>query len=46
MIKLFLLLYMLALVLVTIFGVIWILAAIFTPQWATKKSTLVKYIKQ
>ena len=46
MIKLFLLVYMLALVLVTIFGVIWILSAIFTPEWATKKSTLMKYKKQ
>lgn len=46
MIKLFLLVYMLALVLVTIFGVIRILSAIFPPEWATKKTTLMKYKKQ
>lgn len=46
MIKLFLLVYMLFLVLVTIFGVIWILAEIFTPEWVIKNSTLMKYKKQ
>ena len=42
-IKLFLLMYLLALVLVTILGVVWILTAVFTPEWATKKSLLRKY---
>ena len=37
-IKLFLLIYLLAIVLLTILGVIWILTAVFTPEWATKKS--------
>lgn len=42
-IKLFLLMYLLALVLVTILGVVWILTAVFAPEWATKKSLLRKY---
>lgn len=36
--KLFLLAYILAMVLATILSVIWILTAIFTPEWSTKKS--------
>jgi|GEM_PF-2348990 len=43
MIKLFLLAYILVLVLVTILGILWILTAIFTPEWPTKKSLLTKY---
>jgi len=35
--KLFLLVYLLAIVLATILTVIWILTAIFTPEWSTKK---------
>jgi len=35
--KLFLLVYLLAMVLATILSVIWILTAIFTPEWSTKK---------
>ena len=42
-IKLFLLMYLLALVLVTILGVVWILTAVLTPEWATKKALLRKY---
>ena len=41
-IKLFLLIYLLAMVLATILSVIWILTAIFTPEWGTKKALLVK----
>ena len=36
--KLFLLAYVLAMVLITILSVVWILTAIFTPEWATKKN--------
>lgn len=36
--KLFLVVYLLAMVLATILGVIWILTAIFTPEWSIKKS--------
>jgi len=36
--KLFLLVYLLAMVLATILSVIWILTAIFTPEWSIKKS--------
>jgi hypothetical protein len=35
--KLFLLAYVLAMVLITILSVVWILTAIFTPEWVTKK---------
>ena len=37
-IKFFLLIYLLAMVVVTILGVICVLAAIFRPEWATKKA--------
>ena len=43
MIKLFLLVYLLAAVLVTILGVIWILTAVVKLEWATKKALLIKY---
>lgn len=43
MIKLFLLIYLLAVVLVTILSVIWILTAIFKLEWATKRALLIKY---
>jgi len=42
MIKLFLLVYLLAIVLVTIFGVIWILSAIVKLEWVTRKAFLLK----
>ena len=45
-IKLFLLMYLLAMVLVTILSVIWILTAIFTPEWGTKKAVLMKIHKK
>ena len=38
MIKLFLLAYLLAMVLITILSVIWVLMTIFTPEWVSKKS--------
>ena len=38
MIKLFIVLYLLAIAMVTIFSVVWILTAVFTPAWAKKKS--------
>jgi hypothetical protein len=38
MIKLFIVLYLLALAMVTIFSVVWILTAVFTPEWTKKKS--------
>ncbi|MCF6194870.1 MAG: hypothetical protein L3J46_11120 [Kangiellaceae bacterium] len=40
MIKLFLLMYLLAMVLLTIISVIWILTAIFNPKSTTKKTVL------
>lgn len=43
MINLFLLVYLLALVLVTILGAVGILTAIFTPEWGFKKSLLIRY---
>jgi hypothetical protein len=43
MIKLFLLVYLLAIVLVTIFGVIWILSAIVKLEWVTRKALLLKH---
>lgn len=43
MIKLFLVLYLLAVALVTIFSVIWLLSLIFKPEWATKKVLSIKY---
>ena len=42
MIKLFLLAYVLAAVLITILGVIWILTAIIKLEWTTRKA-LLKY---
>lgn len=38
MIKLFIVLYLLAIAMVTILSVIWILTAVFTPEWSIKKS--------
>ena len=46
MIKLFLLAYLLAMVLVTILGVISILPAVLTPEWLTKRAWLMKYQKK
>ena len=43
MIKLFLLIYLLAMVLVTILSVICILTAVFTPEWASRNTWLLKY---
>ena len=43
MIKLFLVLYLLAVALVTIFSVIWILSLIFKLEWVTKKASLIKF---
>jgi len=40
-IKLFLLMYLLAMVLLTIISVIWILTAIFNPRSTTKKTVLI-----
>ena len=45
-IKLFLLVYLLAMVLATILSVIWILTAVFTPEWGMKKALLVKLQKK
>ncbi len=42
-IKFFLLIYLMAMAVVTILGVICVLAAIFRPEWATKKA-LVKAV--
>ena len=46
MIKIFLLFYLLAMVLLTIVSVVWILTAVFTPEWSTKKKLLAKSQKQ
>jgi hypothetical protein len=43
--KLLLLIYVLIMVLATIFSVVWILTAIFTPEWGTKKTLLMKLQK-
>ncbi len=43
--KLLLLIYLLIMVLATIFSVVWILTAIFTPEWGTKKTLLMKLQK-
>jgi len=40
MIKLFLLVYLLAAVLITILGVIWILTAVIKLEWTTRKALL------
>ena len=42
-VKLLLLIYLMVMVLVTILSVIWILMAIFTPEWGTKKALLMKF---
>jgi len=42
-IKLFLLIYLLVIALLTILSYIWILALIFKPEWATKKALLMKF---
>jgi uncharacterized metal-binding protein len=46
MINLFLLAYLLAMVLVTILGVVWILTAILTPEWLSKRVWLMKHQKK
>ncbi len=46
MINLFLLAYLLAMVLVTILGVVWILTAIFTPERLAKRVWLMKHQKK
>ena len=46
MINLFLLAYLLAMVLVTILGVIWVLTAILTPEWLVKRVWFMKYQKK
>jgi len=43
--KLFLLVYLLVMVLATIFSVVWILTAIFAPEWNPKKTLLMKFQK-
>lgn len=43
--KLFLLVYLLAMVVATIVSVVWILTAIFTPEWNPKKTLLMKFQK-
>jgi hypothetical protein len=43
MIKLFLLLYLMAAVLVTILGVVWVLSAVFKLETASVKMLLLKY---
>ena len=45
-IKLFLIIYLLAMVLITILSVVWILTAIFTPELGTKKPSLMKFQKK
>jgi len=45
LIKLFLLMYLLAMVLATVLSVVWILTAVFSPEWPTKKSLLMKFHK-
>lgn len=42
LIKLFILLYLLAMVLVTILSVVWILSAIFSPRLPSRKAMLMK----
>ena len=43
--KLFLLIYLLVMVMATIVSVVWILTAIFTPEWNPKKTLLMKFQK-
>ena len=43
--KLFLLVYLLVMVMATIVSVVWILTAIFTPEWNPKKTLLMKFQK-
>ncbi len=45
-INLFLVAYLLAMVLLTILGVIGILTVIFTPEWLTKKALLMRHQKK
>ena len=45
-IKLFLLIYLLAMVLITILSVVWVLTVIFTPKLGTKKTSLMKFQKK
>ena len=46
MIDLFLLAYLMAMVLVTVLGVISVLTAIFTPEWSAKRTWLMRYQKK
>ena len=46
MINVFLLAYLLAMVLVTILGVVWMLTILFTPEHLTKKAMLMRYQKK
>jgi hypothetical protein len=46
MIDLFLVAYLLAMVLVTILGVIGVLTVIFSPEWLTKTGLLTKHHKK
>ena len=46
MIDLFLVAYLLAMVLVTILGVIGVLTVIFSPEWLTRKGLFTKYHKK
>ncbi len=43
MLKLFLLVYLLLIIMVTIFGVACTLTAIFTPRWITQKALVKKH---
>ena len=43
--KLFLLIYLLVMVLATILSVVWILTAIFTPEWNPRKTLFMKFKK-
>ena len=45
LIKLFIVMYLLAMVLATILSVVWILTAIFAPEWPMKKALLMKLQK-
>ena len=42
-VKMLLLIYLLVMVMVTILSVVWILTAIFTPEWNPKKTLLMKF---
>ncbi len=45
LIKVFLVMYLLAMVLATILSVVWILTAVFAPEWQAKKSLSLKFQK-